>query len=151
MRLTQILRFLVFFIWSFFVLFYFLGANKTEHSLTDDMKRCGSIKLLRKYLFYIFYDKAQVKKSINLLSMICVPFSFCSGLPPCRGVQPDAIITMMVHEVERCSLMTYPRSVIQSLFKVKFGHLFSVIWTSLIRRYSFIQFDNTFEVLFCHI
>ena len=42
-----------------FILFiYFLGANKTEISLTDDVMRdVDQIKLMKKYLFYIIYDK----------------------------------------------------------------------------------------------
>ena len=40
---------------------YLTGPNKTEHSLTDGEEQHGSLKLLKKYSFYIFYDKAQVK------------------------------------------------------------------------------------------
>ena len=40
----------------YFILFYFQGANKTENSLTDDMMRHGSNKIV-KFLFYIIYDK----------------------------------------------------------------------------------------------
>ena len=32
-----------------------------EHSLTDGEEQHGSLNCLKKYLFYIFYDKAQVK------------------------------------------------------------------------------------------
>ena len=40
---------------------YLTGANKTEHFLTDGEEQHGPLKLLKKYLFCIFYDKALVK------------------------------------------------------------------------------------------
>ena len=52
---------LFYFILFFYFLFFFLGANKTEHLLTDGEEQHGSIGFLKRYPFYILHDKAQVK------------------------------------------------------------------------------------------
>ena len=52
---------------------YLLGANKTEHYLTDDMKRRGSIKFLRKYLCLhkLSLVQTSTKFFLNSLLKIC--------------------------------------------------------------------------------
>ena len=56
---------------------YLTGANKTEHSLTDGEEQHGSLKLLKKYLFYIFYDKAHA----------CALEQGCQKSPKWSGIQ----------------------------------------------------------------
>ena len=91
-----------------------------EHSLTDGEEQHGSTKFLKKYLFYIFYDKAQVKKSINLPFLICVLFPFVLGHLLVKWFS----LTRSLHvgpEDGRCSLMTYQgQKVTWYLYHLKF-------------------------------